>query len=82
MGMDINEMKKGIKCFVDGPVDMINTYSKHISTYGIIEEPPIRGTTTAIVHVQKGLSGKSEIVRIPTACIYWTDQKKNIKFTD
>lgn len=80
MGMAVNEMKKGIKCFVNGPIDIGNTFSKHISTYGIIEETPIQGTNTVLVRVQNDLTGKSSIVRIPIGCVYWTNQNRNIKF--
>lgn len=82
MGMDRKNVKKGVKCFVDGPKYMGGKYSGRIVSYGIIEEDARAGSSLVTVHLERGSSGRSEFATMPICCLYETDQNKNIVFTE
>lgn len=82
MGMDRGDVKKGVKCFVDGPKYMSGKYSRRIISYGIIMEDIRAGSSVVTVHLECGTSGHSEFAAMPICCLYKTNQDRDIIFSE
>lgn len=78
MGMLISEMKKGIKCLVQGPSDINNEKSEYINSLGIIMEQPSILAKTVLVSLVHGPNKNNELVKVPIADVYWINQNINI----
>ncbi len=72
-----NEMKPGVKCYVEGFVeaggDRFYVRSKGIIT----EEPEIKDTAVDVL-VEKGHNGKHQIVTAQIENCYWISQKTRL----
>lgn len=68
------EMKKGIKCFIQGSIDLQDEKAKYIESFGVIAETPGKHAKNVLVK----LAHNSGFIRVPVVNVYWIDQKINV----
>lgn len=74
MGMLVSEMKKGLKCRVEGPTDIGNPLSPYLSSLGIIKETPNKNATHVRIELVNGPSHSREECMVPVGLVYWVNQ--------
>lgn len=78
-----NEMKPGVKCYVEGFVENGGA-SVYIQSNGIVTEDPHEVDQAVDVYVEKGPEGIPCVVTAPIENCFWINQKQilSIKLED
>lgn len=70
-----SEMKEGIKCFIQGFIDLQDEKVKYIESFGVIAETPGKHAK----HVLVKLAHNEGFIKVPVVNVYWINQNMDVE---